>query len=235
MRHRMQILLIEDDRTISNELVLRWREKGWSVTVSDTLTAAEALAFKLDPDVVVLDLNLPDGDGLSWLERMRTRGRMTPVIALTARDRVVDRIEGLQRGADDYLVKPFSADELDARIQALDRRSAGGKGERFQCDRLVWLRDEGRALVDGQPLELHPREFEVLGLLIRRSPRLVARRYLVDALSERNIEMGDSAVDVYISRLRGKLKGSGVAIVTVRGFGYRLEPLAAAQKPRDAA
>lgn len=235
VRHRMQILLVEDDRTITNELVLRWHEKGWSVTVSDTLTAADALVSKLDPDVVVLDLNLPDGDGLSWLERLRTRGLQTPVIALTARDRVADRIEGLQRGADDYLVKPFSADELDARIHALDRRSASGQGERVQCERLVWLRDEGRAMVDGQPLELHPREFEVLGLLIRRSPRLVARRFLVDALSERNLEMGDSAVDVYISRLRRKLAGSGAAIITVRGFGYRLEPLAAAQHPKDAA
>ena len=220
----MQILLIEDDTTISRELVLRWQSRDWAVRACETLAQADAATAGLVADLIVLDLQLPDGDGLDWLERLRHRDRQTPVLALTARDRVSDRVEGLRRGADDYLVKPFAADELDARVEALQRRAASAKGERAQCGPLVWLRDEGQAMLDGQPLELLPREFEVLGLLICRSPRLVAKRVIVDALAERNLELGDSAVEVYVSRLRRKLAGSGLAIQTVRGFGYRLLP-----------
>ena len=231
----MHILLIEDDSTIACELGLRWRARGWGVEACATLEAAEPACGRVRPDVIVLDLNLPDGDGLAWLERLRGRDRQTPVIALTARDRVTDRVEGLRRGADDYLVKPFSAEELDARIEALQRRTGSTRGERVEFGRVAWLRDERQVFIGGELLELHPREFEVLGLLIRRAPRLVARRFIVDVLAERNGELSDSAVDVYISRLRRKLAGSGVAIVTVRGFGYRLEPEGAADTDRGGA
>jgi DNA-binding response OmpR family regulator len=218
----VQLLLIEDDKTICRELALRWQRRGWTVRACETLAQAAAAAAASAADLIVLDLQLPDGDGLDWLERFRRRDRHTPVLALTARDRVSDRVDGLRRGADDYLVKPFAVDELDARVEALQRRAASAKGERVQCGSLVWLRDEGRALLDGQVLDLLPREFEVLGLLICRSPRLVPKRVIVDALAERNLEMGDSAVEVYVSRLRRKLAGSGIAIQTARGFGYRL-------------
>jgi DNA-binding response OmpR family regulator len=220
---RLQILLIEDDATIARELGWRWQARGWDVRTCATLADADRDLPGLQPAVIVLDLHLPDGDGLDWLQRLRARDRNVPVIALTARDGVTDRVEGLRRGADDYLVKPFAAEELDARVEALERRSAALRGERLACGRLVLLGEEGRALVDGRPLELHPREFEVLGMLLRRAPRLVARRFLLDALAERNEEMGDSAVDVYVSRLRRKISGSGASIVTVRGFGYRIE------------
>ena len=229
----MHILLIEDDSTIAGELEWRWRARGWGVDACATLQEAEPAAAGVHADVIVLDLNLPDGDGLAWLERLRARDPQTPVIALTARDRVTDRVEGLRRGADDYLVKPFSAEELDARIEALQRRTGSTRGERVEFGRMSWVRDERQAFIGSEPLELHPREFEVLGLLIRRAPRLVARRFIVDVLAERNGELGDSAVDVYISRLRRKLAGSGVAIVTVRGFGYRLEPEDAAAASRE--
>ena len=224
----MHILLIEDDDAIARELKWRWQSKGWGLDACATLRAAERPAGRLRPDVIVLDLHLPDGDGLAWLERFRTHDRHTPVIALTARDRVTDRVEGLRRGADDYLVKPFSAEELDARIEALQRRSTSSHGERVEFGCLLWLRDERQVFLDGEPVDLHPREFEVLGLLMRRAPRLVARRFIVEVLAERNVELGDSAIDVYVSRLRRKLAGSGAAIVTVRGFGYRLEPEGAA-------
>jgi DNA-binding response OmpR family regulator len=229
----MHILLIEDDSTIAGELEWRWRARGWGVQACATLQAADPACARVHPDVIVLDLNLPDGDGLAWLERLRGRDRQTPVIALTARDRVTDRVEGLRRGADDYLVKPFSAEELDARIEALQRRTGSTRGERVEFGGVAWLREERQVFIDHALLELHPREFEVLGLLIRRAPRLVARRFIVDVLAERNGELGESAVDVYISRLRRKLAGSGVAIVTVRGFGYRLEPEAGADTGRE--
>jgi DNA-binding response OmpR family regulator len=220
----MHILLIEDDEAIARELTWRWQTKGWGLDACSTLRAAEGPAGRLRPDVIVLDLHLPDGDGLAWLERFRMHDRHTPVIALTARDRVTDRVEGLRRGADDYLVKPFSAEELDARIEALQRRSGSLSGDRVEFRQLLWLRDERQVFLAGEPLDLQPREFEVLGLLMRRAPRLVARRFIVEVLAERNVELGDSAIDVYISRLRRKLAGSGASIVTVRGFGYRLLP-----------
>ena len=223
----MRLLLIEDDAVIARELLLRWRSGGWFVEACTGLAAADRAcapgaagpAF----DLIVLDLGLPDGDGVDWLTRFRQRDRLTPVIVLTARDRVADRILGLNSGADDYLVKPFDPDELDARIDALQRRSQLTRGELLRFGRIRWLGDEGRAYVDSTALELMPREFEVLGLLIGRAPRMLPKRALIDALAERNLEVGDSAAEVYVSRLRRKLLGSGTTIRTLRGFGYVLE------------
>lgn len=218
----MQILLIEDDPEIRRELLLRWQSKGWDVAACANLALAEQHAGTHVHDLLVLDLQLPDGDGLAWLRRWRPRDPNTPVLILTARDRVADRVSGLQAGADDYLIKPFAATELDARIEALMRRASRDRDARLQFGPLMWLRDEGRLLLDGSELDLHPREFEVLGLLLRRAPRLVPKRIIIDALAEKNIEVGDSAAEVYVSRLRRKLGSGLVQIDTVRGFGYRL-------------
>lgn len=218
----MQILLIEDDPEIRRELVLRWQAKGWGVTACESLSAADLHARSHVHELVVLDLQLPDGDGLAWLGRWRPADPNTPVLILTARDRVADRVSGLQTGADDYLVKPFATTELDARIEALMRRASRDRDASLQFGPLLWLRDEGRLILDGTELDLHPREFEVLGLLLRRAPRLVPKRIIIDALAEKNIEVGDSAAEVYISRLRRKLGQGPVQIDTVRGFGYRL-------------
>ncbi len=218
----MRLLLIEDDPVIAHELSLRWRAREWAVLHCTSLANADAALHDGAYDLVVLDRGLPDGDGLDWLQRLRTRDRLTPVLVLTARDRVADRVEGLQAGADDYLVKPFAAEELDARVEVLTRRAAAARGELLQFGSLNWLGREGRVLVDGRQLELSPREFEVLGLLVRRAPHVVPKRVLIDALAERNLDVGDSAAEVYVSRLRRKLMGSGTEIQTVRGFGYRL-------------
>jgi len=218
----MHILLIEDDPQIGRELELRWGTKGWTVTLCPNLMAADQRARAHVHDLVVLDRQLPDGDGLDWLRRWRPRDPTVPVLVLTARDQVADRVVGLQSGADDYLVKPFAPSELDARIEALLRRSEREREGRLQFGPLLWLRDEARVLVAGVELDLHPREFEVLGLLISRAPRLVAKRVIVDALAEKNIEVSDSAAEVYVSRLRKKLVTGDVVIDTVRGFGYRL-------------
>lgn len=222
----MRLLLVEDDAVIARELLIRWRARGWVAQNCTSLTAADdAFAKSRESggfELVVLDLGLPDGDGVLWLERLRQRDRLTPVIVLTARDRVADRVHGLRSGADDYLVKPFAADELDARIEALQRRGQTSRGELLHYGRVTWLAEEGRAYVDDQALDLLPREFEVLGLLIRRAPRLVQKRVLIDALAERNMEVGNSAAELYVSRLRRKLAGSGTTIRTMRGFGYLL-------------
>lgn len=218
----MRVLLVEDDAVIGRELCLQWQQRGWDVTHCETLAAGtEALAMQR-PDVVVLDRQLPDGDGLRWLETLRRRDRQLPVLVLTARDRVADRVEGLRRGADDYLVKPFAADEVDARIEALYRRAQDAVGDQLQCGPLTLYPAEGSAYVDGVPLDLLPREVEVLSLLAARSPRVVSKGAIIETLAERNIELGETAAELYVSRLRRKLAGTPLLIETVRGFGYRL-------------
>lgn len=219
----MHLLLIEDDSLIARELLLRWEARGWEVEAAGNLKLADAALARRQPDLIVLDWGLPDGDGLAWLSRLRERDRATPVLVLTARDTVSDKVFGLRMGADDYLVKPFAVEELDARLSVLMRRATRDHGERLSFGRLTWCGPEGSAQVDGQPLELLPREFEVLGMLVRRAPRLVQKRVLIEALAERNLELGDSAAEVYVSRLRRKLQGSGLRIRTLRGFGYMLE------------
>lgn len=218
----MQVLLVEDDAVIGRELCLHWQQRGWSVRHCGTLAAATDALAALRPDVLVLDRQLPDGDGLRWLEGLRRRDRSLPVLVLTARDRVADRVEGLRRGADDYLVKPFAAEEVDARIEALHRRMQGPGGEVLQCGPLSLVPSEGSVYVEGRPFELLPREVEVLALLAARSPRVVPKSAIIEALAERNMELGEAAAELYVSRLRRKLADTPIAIETVRGFGYRL-------------
>ena len=219
----MRMLLIEDDPTIAHELALRWQQRGWQLQAVATLAAARgATAVPGLFDLVLLDRGLPDGDGLDLLAELRRGDTDTPVLVLTARDQVADRVQGLRQGADDYLVKPFDAEELEARVEGLLRRTAKAPGRRLSFGDLHWLGDEGRACLGEQTLELSPREFEVLGLLVRRAPRLLPKRVLIEALAERNLEINDSAAEVYISRLRRRLTGSNVQIRTLRGFGYLL-------------
>ena len=218
----MRVLLVEDDSVIARELALRWTARGWVVRHAASLAEADAALAQDGAELIVLDLGLPDGEGLDWLARLRRRDRTTPLLVLTARDRVIDRVTGLRAGADDYLVKPFAVDELDARIEVLMRRAQIARGELAHYGGITWLGREGRAYVAGQAMDLSPREFEVLGILIRHAPRLVPKRALIDALAERNLEVGDSVAEVYVSRLRRKLVGSGTLIRTLRGFGYQL-------------
>ena len=219
------LLLIEDDATIARELSLRWARRGWAAQAVGTLAEARrVLAQPGRVDLVVLDLGLPDGDGLDLLAELRRVDPRLPVLVLTARDQVGDRVRGLRLGADDYLVKPFAVEELEARLEGLLRRAAGERRQRASFGDLHWLGDEGRALLGDAPLELSPREFEVLGLLVTRAPRLLPKRVLIDALAERNLDLNDSAAELYISRLRRKLAGANVAIRTLRGFGYLLVP-----------
>ena len=219
----MRMLLIEDDPTIAHELALRWQQRGWQLQAVATLAAARgATAVPGLFDLVMLDRGLPDGDGLDLLAELRRGDTDTPVLVLTARDQVADRVQGLRQGADDYLVKPFDAEELEARVEGLLRRTIKTPDRRLSFGDLHWLGDEGRACLGEQTLELSPREFEVLGLLVRRAPRLLPKRALIEALAARNLEINDSAAEVYISRLRRRLTGSNVQIRTLRGFGYLL-------------
>ena len=236
----MLMLLIEDDPTIAHELTLRWLGRGWRLQWAATLAAARAALGQPGLfDLVLLDLSLPDGNGMDLLAELRRSDSRTAVLVLTARDQVADRVQGLRQGADDYLVKPFAAEELDARVEGLLRRTGQAPGARLSFGDLHWLGDEGRACLGDQTLELSPREFEVLGMLVRRAPRLCPKRVLIEALSERNLEINDSAAELYISRLRRRLAGSNVVIRTLRGFGYQLaledlRPAAAGTAPAGA-
>jgi len=218
----MRILLIEDDIYIGRELLLRWRDGERLAQHAASLAAADAALAQTTFDIVLLDLGLPDGDGMEWLAAYRQRDPQGAVLVMTARDRVADRVRGLRLGADDYLVKPFAPEELDARIDVLVRRANVARTHAIRFGRLDLVQETSEVLLDGKRIEMSPREYELLFILMRAAPRLVAKRKLVDALSERNLELNDAAVELYVSRLRKKLEGTGTAIRTLRGVGYQL-------------
>ncbi|HEX7689472.1 MAG TPA: response regulator transcription factor [Burkholderiaceae bacterium] len=227
----MRLLLIEDDPDIARELILRWRESDRLARHAPSLAQADAALAEETFDIVLLDLGLPDGDGMEWLAEYRKRDPHGAVLVTTARDRVADRVQGLRVGADDYLVKPFAPEELDARIDVLVRRANLSRSRSIRFGRLDLLPDDQEVLCDGRRLEVSPREFEVLFILMRAAPRLVSKRALVDALSERNLDLNDAAAELYVSRLRKKLDGTGTGIRTLRGVGYQLAIVAPAAAP----
>jgi DNA-binding response OmpR family regulator len=228
----MRILLIEDDTHIARELLLRWRDGERLAQHAGSLAAADAALAETTFDIVLLDLGLPDGDGMEWLAAYRQRDPQGAVLVMTARDRVADRVQGLRLGADDYLVKPFAPEELDARIDVLVRRANVARTHAIRFGRLDLVQETSEVLRDGKRIEMSPREYELLFILMRAAPRLVAKRKLVDALSERNLELNDAAVELYVSRLRKKLEGTGTAIRTLRGVGYQLAIAPAPPAPR---
>lgn len=173
-------------------------------------------------DSVLLDLNLPGGSGLTLLREARARGDRTPVLVLTARSRLEERIDGLDAGADDYMGKPFDLAEVEARLRALVRR-AQGTDDRVALGLLLLDRKARRFFLNGQPWDLPAREFEVLWELMTPPGRVVSKRVLSDKLSETDEALGDNALEAFISRLRKKLLGSGASIRTLRGIGYVLE------------
>ncbi|CAG2132558.1 Transcriptional regulatory protein tctD [Cupriavidus yeoncheonensis] len=229
----MRILLIEDDRQIASGVEAGLTRAGHQVrVVHDGVYATEHL-LREQHDLVILDLGLPGIDGMTLLARYRARNRTTPVIILTARDELEDKLSGLNAGADDYLVKPFALPELEARVRVLLRRSQHGEAVPDRDVRLGRLRLSGndrRMFIDGKPLELSPREFAVLELLLQRQGRVVSKAQLQDHLAtfahpagEGGDTVGDTAIEVYVHRVRKKLEESDVEIMTVRGFGYLLQ------------
>jgi DNA-binding response OmpR family regulator len=218
----MRLLLIEDDIHIARELLLRWRDGDRLAQHAASLAQAEEALAEGTFDIVLLDLGLPDGDGMEWLAAYRQRDPQGAVLVMTARDRVADRVKGLRLGADDYLVKPFAPEELDARIDVLVRRANVSRTHAIRFGRLDLVQETSEVLLDGKRLEMSPREYELLFILMRAAPRLVTKRALVDALSARNLELNDAAAELYVSRLRKKLDGTGTGIRTLRGVGYQL-------------
>ena len=225
----MRILLVEDDAVLRGVMRATLVDAGHRVDEAAKLADARTL-WRVQPfDAVLLDLNLPDGSGLSALREARGRGDRTPVLVLSARDRTSERIAGLDAGADDYLGKPFDLGEVDARLRALVRRAQGTQ-DQVTLGELALDRRARRFALYGQPFELPAREFEVLWELMTPPGHVVSKRQLSDKLSGFDESLGDNALEAFISRLRKKLAeasnnglSSGIGIRTLRGLGYVLE------------
>lgn len=220
----MHILIAEDDEVLADGLCRSMRHQGYAVDyVSDGLEADLILRGAQPFDLVILDLGLPRLDGLCVLRNMRERNRQVPVIILTARDGVGDRVRGLDLGADDYLVKPFSLAELEARVRALIRRGQCGVNPLYSCGTMTFDSVGRRAAINGEPLELTTRELSVLEALMSRTGWVVSKEQLLERLYSYAEEASGNAIEVYIHRLRKKIESAGVNIRTIRGLGYIIE------------
>lgn len=218
----MHILLVEDDTVLADGLTRTLQAQGMQVEIARDGLQADALLQRNPPLVAVLDIGLPGIDGFEVVRRLRARGDATPVLLLTARDAVEDRVRGLETGADDYLVKPFATPELVARIRALARRNAP-KSNVLALGNVVLDSGARRARVGERALELSVREWAVLEYLLQHAGRVVSKQQIVDAIAPWGEDLTLNAVEVYVSRLRLKLDGAGVSLRTIRGFGYLLE------------
>lgn len=219
----MKLLLIEDNPTMQATLQRSFERRGIAVTAcGDGARALDRWRASL-PDVVLLDLSLPGRDGLQVLADARAEGLATPVIILTARGAVGDRILGLNTGADDYLPKPFDLDELEARVRALARRSGAGGAEPAAFCGLRADADSGAVYHQGQPLELAPREGALLRALLARPGQAVAKERLFELVFAGEAEVQPDAIEVVAYRLRKKLAATTARLVTLRGLGYLLK------------
>ncbi len=218
----MRILLIEDDRVIATALREQAEGEGHSVDWAARLDEASDTLATASFDLILLDLMLPDGRGLPFLRALRTRGSKTPVIIMTALDQVSDRIEGLNAGADDYLVKPFDLSELSARIGAVARRYSGNPNPLISLGALSIDIAERRVTKSGHTIPLTAREWVLFETFLQKPGQLLSKPQLEDRLYSFESEVESNTVEVHVSRLRKKL-GAEV-IVTERGLGYRLGP-----------
>jgi two-component system, OmpR family, response regulator len=222
----MRVLLVEDDRELGNAVVASLSGEGYAVDwVTDGVAAATAVSTATY-DLVVLDLGLPKQDGLSMLRELRARNdtqHAVPVLIATAMDAVKDRVAGLDAGADDYLVKPFSLDELHARVRALIRRRNAVTSNLIAHGALSFDLQSHQATVNGTPLELSAREAAILEVLLLRAGRAVSKEQLMESLFTWDRDITLNAIEVYVHRLRKKLEVAHIAVRTFRGLGYCIE------------
>lgn len=218
----MHILLIEDDELVASGIVAGLRLHGLTVDWVGSAAAAQAALNSFHFDVCILDLGLPDEDGMALLRRWRTRGHSLPVLVLTARDAVEYRIEGLQAGADDYLLKPFDLDELLARLHALHRRAAGRSVNKINHGPLSFVASTGEVSLESARINLSRRELALLRALLQYPQHVLTAERLRDSLYGFEQDVESNAINVHIHHLRRKL-GPNI-VETVRGQGYRLGP-----------
>jgi len=217
----MKILVVEDNKKLASFLSRAFTEEGYAVDVVGTGVTAVQQIQALPYDLVVLDWMLPEMDGLAVCREVRQKGSHVPILMLTARAEVPERIAGLDAGADDYLAKPFDLGELLARVRALGRRASHAESH-LRVGQLVVDRSERRATIDGRRLELTPREFALLAYLAREAGRVVPRTELLAKVWETSFDPASNVVEVHMKNVRDKLGPHAALIETVRGVGYRL-------------
>ena len=222
----MRILIAEDDRVLADGLLRALRGTGAAVDhVASGNEADAALVTNTEFDLLILDLGLPGMHGLEVLRKLRSRGSSLPVLILTAADSLDERVKGLDYGADDYMAKPFSLQELEARVRALLRRRMGAAGSSIKHGPLVYDQSGRIATIDGKMVELSARELGLLEVLLQRAGRMVSKDQLVERLCEWGEEVSNNAIEVYVHRLRKKIEKGPIRIATVRGLGYCLEKI----------
>lgn len=219
----MRILIVEDDPALADGLTHLLGQSGYAVDCANNGEQANAMLQNNIYDLAILDIGLPQMDGIEVLKRARKRGGQLPVLILTARDGVDDRVSGLDFGADDYMTKPFNLVELEARVRALIRRGQLGSNRMLTCGDLVLDPAAQRARCSERQLDLSAREIGVLEVLMLRQGKVVNKEQIMEALCNWDEDLGNNAIEVYIHRLRKKLELSSASILTIRGLGYLLE------------
>ena len=218
----MRLLIVEDNEELAELLAKGLRTAGYETDVLSTVEDARSVLSTTFYAALILDLGLPDGDGLSLLRELRQRDNPVPVLVLTARGGLHDRVQGLRSGADDYLVKPFALEELIARLEAQLRRPGQLLGNSLRIANLQFDTQNRQASIDDQPQVLSARETAVLELLMRSKGRVVSKKQVEDHIFGHSGEVASNAVEVYVHRLRKQLadRGARVAVHTIRGVGY---------------
>ncbi len=218
----MRVLVVEDDSLLSQGLTRVLTRAGHAVDRAETGLQADKALRVASYGLVVLDIGLPDIDGFEVLRRLRLRHSATNVLVLTARDAVEDRVHGLDLGADDYLTKPFSVTEFEARVRALSRRVSLPAGA-VSVGRLTVDVEAKSVRCNGTSIDLTVREWALLELFMARPGRVLSKELIAQQLADYDAQLSPNAIEVYVSRLRSKIEAAGVRIRTVRGFGYLWE------------
>lgn len=219
----MRVILIEDNQSLAQGIANALKDRGHAVDHLDDGIDGDSFLSTETADVAIIDINLPRLSGLEIIRRLRARGDATPVLVLTARGKTSERVEGLEAGADDYLVKPFEMEELVARLRALARRRPRVAPQRESVGRLVYDRAQRVVVLDGRNLDLPRRELALFELLLEQRGRLIDKDRIADALYGTGVAVEQNAVELLVSRLRRKIDGSGATIRTARGLGYMLD------------
>jgi len=216
----MRILVVEDDKTLNRQLKDALTEAGYAVDVAFDGEEGHFLGDTEPYDAVVLDIGLPQMDGLSVLEEWRRAGRTMPVLLLTARDRWSDKVQGIDAGADDYVAKPFHMEEVLARLRALVRRAAGHASNEITAGPVRLDARSGKVTVDGQAIKLTSHELRLLSYLMHHKGKVVSRTELTEHLYDQDFDRDSNTIEVFVGRLRKKLPED--CIQTVRGLGYQI-------------
>ncbi len=216
----MRILVVEDDANLNRQLKEALTESGYAVDVAFDGEEGHFLGDTEPYDAIILDIGLPQMDGLSVLEEWRRAGRTTPVLLLTARDRWSDKVQGIDAGADDYVAKPFHMEEVLARVRALVRRAAGHASNEIIAGAVRLDARSGRVTVDGQSIKLTSHELRLLSYLMHHKGKVISRTELTEHLYDQDFDRDSNTIEVFVGRLRKKLPDD--CIQTVRGLGYQI-------------